>query len=219
MDDLSNFIPPLPVRMRVMDFNGHCESIHTQLTWKGQRTLLGRSDIAFVINAPEQYLADDDGADFVFFIDPTPRSRDLNRCGYQIVPEPHIATTDFQRWAEQVICYIRYAVIGCDWPGRNYRDFCQFITSSLGRQLRFVLMDFDHAAPLPLLQLPSQNFRTLYLLFIDNELPDLHAVNELAAAVEEINPHLETMVFGTKVLPDEPAKVMLLGETVTSLLC
>jgi hypothetical protein len=217
MADLSNFIPPLPLRMRVMDFNSRCESIHTQLTWRNRRALLGLSDIAFAINAPLEYQADDDGADSVFFIDPTPRSRNLGRCGYLIVPEPHIASTDFQPWSKQVVRYVRHAAFGCDWPGRNYADFRQFLAISRGRQLRFTLLDFDYASPLPLLHLPNYDFRTLYLLFIDNELPDLHVICELAEAIEEMNPHLETMVFGTTILPDEPARVMLLGETIASL--
>ncbi|ENI8200877.1 TPA: hypothetical protein ACP31I_004008 [Pseudomonas aeruginosa] len=218
MADLSKLIPPLPLRLRVMDFNARCESIHTQLNWEGQRTLLGSSDIAFAINAPLHYLADDDGADNVFFVDLSPRSRDLGRRGYQIVPGGHISSTEFPAWSEQVVRYVRHAALGCDWPGRNYTDFCQFLSYSQGRQLHFALADFDYASPLPLLHLPCHDFRTLYLLLIDNEMPDLHVLSELADVVEEMNPHLEAMVFGTAVLPDEPAKVMLLGETVTSLI-
>ena len=215
--DLSGLFPPLPLRIRVMDFNSRCESIHTQLTWNDQRALLGRSDIAFVINAPLQYRADDDGADSVFFLDPAARSRDLGRCGYQIVAEPHTASTDFPRWSEQVVRYVRHAAFGCNWPGRDYTDFRQFLATSQGRQLRFSLIDFDYGSPLPLLGLPSYDYRTLYLLLIDNELPNLHVTCELAEAVQEMNPHLETMVFGTVILPDEPARVMLLGETKASL--
>ncbi|HCF3807572.1 hypothetical protein ACIUZJ_03065 [Pseudomonas aeruginosa] len=218
MSDLSPFIAPLPLRLRVMDFNSRCESIHTQLNWENQRTLLGSSDVAFVINAPLHYLADDDGASSVFFIDPTPRARDLGRRGYQIVQEPNIASTEFPAWSERVVRYVRHAALGCDWPGRNYSDFCQFLSYSRGRQLRFALSDFDYASPLPLLHLPCHDFRMLYLLLIDNEMPDLHALSELAEVVEEMNPHLEAMVFGTAILPDEPAKVMLLGETTSSLL-
>lgn len=218
MADLSNFIPPLPLRMRVMDFNSRCESIHTQLNWKDQRTLLGPSDIAFAINAPLQYSADDDGACSVFFIDPVHQPRDLGRRGYQIVAEHHIASTEFRAWSEQVIRYTRHAAFGCDWPGRNHADFRQFLACSKGRQLRFSLSELDYANPLPLLHLPSHDFRTLYLLFIDNEMPDLHATSELAETVEELNPNLEVMVFGTAILPDEPARVMFLGETVASLI-
>jgi hypothetical protein len=218
MADLSYLIPPLPLRMRVMDFNSRCESIHTQLNWEERRTLLGPSDIAFAINAPLHYLADDDGAYSVLFVDPAHHPRDLGRHGYQIVAEPHIASTGFRTWSEQVVRYVRHAAFGCDWPGRNHADFRQFLVSSRGRQLRFVLSDFDYASPMPLLNLPSHDFRTLYLLFIDNEMPDLHAITELAEAVDEMNPNLEAMVFGTAILPDEPARVMLLGETVASLM-
>lgn len=218
MADLSNLIPPLPLRLRVMDFNLRCESIHTQLNWEHQRTLLGFSDIAFVINAPLHYLADDDGASHVFFIEPAPRARALGRRGYQILPAPHIASTEFQAWSAKVVRYVRHAALGCDWPGRNYTDFCQFLSHSRGRQLHFSLSDFDYTSPLPLLHLPCHDFRTLYLLLIDNETPDLHALCELAEVVEEMNPNLEVMVFGTAILPDEPAKVMLLGETATSLI-
>ncbi|MCQ2031205.1 hypothetical protein [Stutzerimonas zhaodongensis] len=120
MADLSNLIPPLPLRMRIMDFNSGYESIHTQINWKNQRTLLGASDLAFAINAPLDYLADDDGANYVFFVETTPRSRDLGRGGYQIVAEPHIAATEFQAWSETVVRYVRIAALGCEWPGRNY---------------------------------------------------------------------------------------------------
>lgn len=218
MADLSNFIPPLPLRLRVIDFNSRCESIHTQLNWESQRTLLGPSDIAFAINAPLHYLADDDGANSVFFVDPTPRPRDLGRHGFQIVPGRHITSTEFQVWSAQVVRHVRHAALGCEWPGRNYADFCQFLSYSRGRQLHFSLADFDYASPLPLLHLPCHDFRTLYLLLIDNEMPDLHVLSELAEVVEEMNPRLEAMVFGTAILPDEPAKIMLLGETVTSLI-
>lgn len=218
MADLSNFIPPLPLRMRIMDFNSGYESIHTKIKWKNQRTLLGASDIAFAINAPLDYLADDDGASSVFFVEPTHRSRDLGRRGYQIVSEPHITGTDFQVWSETVVRYVRIAALGCEWPGRNYTDFRQFLTYSKGRQLHFSLSDIDYACSLPLLDLPSKDFRTLYLLLIDSEIPDVYALSELAEVVEEMNPSLETMVFGTAIQPNMPAKVMFLGETLASLM-
>ncbi len=217
MADLSNLIPPLPLRMRIMDFNSGCESVHTQLNWKNQRTLLGASDIAFAINAPLDYLADDDGANNVFFVETTPRSRDLGRRGYQIVSGPHIAATECQAWSELVVRYVRIAALGCEWPGRNYTDFRQFLAYSRGRQLHFSLSDIDYACPLPLLHLPSNDFRTLYVLLIDSEIPDLYTVSELAEVVEEMNPSLETMVFGTAIQPNMPPRVMLLGETWASL--
>lgn len=217
MADLSNFIPPLPLRMRIMDFTSGYESIHTQIEWKNQRTLLGASDIAFAINAPLDYLADDDGANYVFFVETTPRSRDLGRGGYQIVAEPHIAATEFQAWSERVVGYVRIAALGCEWPGRNYTDFRQFLTHNKGRQLHFSLSDIDYSCPLPLLDLPSKDFRTLYLLLIDNEIPDLYTLSELAEAVEEMNPRLEAMVFSSAIQPNAPARVMFLGETSTSL--
>ncbi len=95
MFDLSGFIPPLPLRIRVMDFHARCESMHTRLEWEERRTLLGASDISFAVNAPLKYLADEDGADSVLFIDQVLRSRDLGRRGYQIVPTQHIASTGF----------------------------------------------------------------------------------------------------------------------------
>jgi hypothetical protein len=86
MSDLGGFIPPLPLRIRVMDFHARCESMHTRLEWEERRTLLGASDISFVVNAPLEYLADEDGADSVIFIDQTLRSRDLGRRGYRSPP-------------------------------------------------------------------------------------------------------------------------------------
>jgi len=68
-----------------------------------------------------------------------------------------------------------------------------------------------------LLDLPSKDFRTLYLLLIDNEIPDLYTLSELAEAVEEMNPRLEAMVFSSAIQPNAPARVMFLGETSTSL--
>lgn len=212
MFDLSGFIPPTPIRMRVMDFNKRCESVHTYLEWEERRAILGPSDISFAINAPLQYMADEDGADNVFFIDPFFRSRDLGRRGFQIVPTPHIASTGFSSWAEQVIRYVRYAASGADWPGRDYADFRKFLDFSITRYLRFELIDIDYSNPLPLQQLPCYEFRTLYLLLINNEWPELGEVSELTEAIEELSPNLKTLVVSTVVLPDEPARVMLLGE-------
>lgn len=218
MDDLSTLIPPSPIRMRVMDFNSGHESIHTQLNWEKQRPLLGPSDISFAINAPLNYLADEDGARYVFFVDPVPCARDLGQRGFQIVAQKRIAAIKFKTWAEQVIQYVRYAAVGCDWPGRNHSDFRQFLSYSQDRQLLFALSVFDYSNPMHQLQLPCQDFRTLYLLFIDNEQPDIQALSELAETVEETNPHLETLVLGTAVMPNEPARVMFLGETFASLM-
>lgn len=217
MDDLSTLVPPYPLRMRVMDFNSGHESIHTQLNWEKQRTLLGPSDISFVINAPLDYLAEEDGARYVFFVDPSPCARNLGQRGFQIVAQTRITAISFKTWAEQVIQYVRYAALGCDWPGRNYSDFRQFLSYSKGRQLLFAISEFDYSNPLHQFQLPCQDFRTLYLMFIDNEQPDIQALSEVAETVEETNPHLETLVLGTAVLPNQPARVMFLGETFSSL--
>ncbi|WP_235375747.1 hypothetical protein, partial [Pseudomonas aeruginosa] len=46
----------------------------------------------------------------------------------------------------------------------------------------------------------------------------IQALSELAETVEETNPHLETLVLGTAVMPNEPARVMFLGETFSSLM-
>lgn len=212
MSDLGVFIPPLPLRIRVMDFHARCESMHTRLEWEERRTLLGASDISFVVNAPLEYLADEDGADSVIFIDQTLRSRDLGRRGYQVAPTLHIASTGFTLWAEQIIRYIRHAAFGGDWPGRDYADFRSFLSCSTSRQLRCELVDIDYSNPLPLQQLPSQGFRTLYLLLINNEWPNLGETSELTEAIEELSPNLEAMVLSTVVLPDEPAKALLFGE-------
>lgn len=180
------------------------------------RTALGASDISFAVNAPLEYLADEDGADSVIFIDQVLRSRDLGRRGYQIVPTQHIASTGFNLWAEQVIRYMRHAAFGGDWPGRDYADFRRFLSCSTSRQLRCELIDIDYSNPLPLLQLPSQSFRTLYLLLINNEWPDLGETSEFTEAIEELSPNLEVLVLSTVILPDEPAKAMLFGETERS---
>lgn len=86
------------------------------------------------------------------------------------------------------------------------------MSCSTSRQLRCELVDIDYSNPLPLQQLPSQGFRTLYLLLINNEWPNLGETSELTEAIEELSPNLEAMVLSTVVLPDEPAKALLFGE-------
>lgn len=108
---------------------------------------------------------------------------------------------------------MRYAAFGGDWPGRDYADFRSFLNCSTSRQLRCELIDIDYSNPLPLLKLPSQGFRTLFLLLINNEWPDLCETSELTEAIEELSPNLEVMVLSTLILPDEPAKAMLFGES------
>lgn len=210
--DLSAFIAPAPARVRVMNFTSGNETIHTRLQWPEQRSLFGNSDVALVIDAPQDYLEEEDGADFILFIDPKHRSRDLGKRGYQIVPALHSTTSTFSTWAEQRVGYLCAAILGNDWPGKNHATFRHFLEGCTSHHLRVEVVGIDSRGPLPLWQLPTYGFKNLYVLYIKNQWPDLHEVSELMDAIEELSPRLDELALSLALGVTPSARAILIGE-------
>lgn len=210
--DLSAFIALAPARVRVMNFTSGNEAIHTRLQWPEQRSLFGNSDVALVIDAPQDYLKEKDGADCILFIDPKHRSRDLGPRGYQIVQALHSTTRTFSIWAEQRVGHLCAAILGNDWPGKNHAIFRHFLAGCSSHHLRVEVVDIDSGSPLPLWQLPTYGFKNLYVLYIKNQWPDLREVTEFTDAIEELSPHLNELVLSFALGVNPSARAILIGE-------
>ncbi len=210
--DLSEFMAPAPARVRVMNFTSGDEAIHTRLQWHERRSLMGHCDIALVIDAPQDYLSQENAAECVLFIDPKHRSRELGLRGYQLVPARHSTASTFSTWAEHVADYLREAILGSDWPGQNYATFRHFLACCTSRQLRVEVVGIDQGSPMPLSQLPTYGFKNLYVLYVKQQWPALHEASELTDAIEELSPGLDELVISLTVDTNKSAKAILIGE-------
>lgn len=161
------------------------------------------SFITFAIDAPENYRPEDKVAEFIFFIDPQPTARELGCSGYQIVAPALISATAFDEWARQVIDCV-HLTTGGDWPWRDLQDFCEFLQACQSRQLSFSIIDFDWAQPQQLLNQLLADFRTLYLIILGKEFPDLTSCDALINTIEVSNPNIVALHFGNEIRPKSP---------------
>ena len=200
-----------PIKTRVMDFHAQLESLQVRMHQHHSHSSFGESFIAFAIDAPKRYRADNSDAEYMFFIDPIPITRTLDTHGYQIVADPQLPSLMFHAWAKQVIDCIQLTICG-DWPARDLCVFRSFLQACTTRQLSFIAVDFNWAEPLHALKHSLADFNTLYVVIAGVAFPDLNSCATLENAIQAAYPNIKNLYFGNEIRPKTTCQALLLGE-------
>lgn len=202
-------------RLSVMDFCTFTESIQTSFSPDYPVPCLGKSDLNFVINAPQGYVHPTNGALATLYFDNANTSRTLPDNSYQIICTRLLSTSEFILWAEQAIAMIRATLMHAGLACIDISDLLSVLKACASRKLVLEIIPYKDHRQVPWAQLQRFRFSHCFAaLFAGDEL-SLQMYSELGGALEEINQHLDSLKLAATFHSRHLPLVMLLGELET----
>lgn len=199
------------LKVKVLDFTIGLETLQTPFL-ADSRPVGSASNVSFLIDAPDAYLAGRDGASVTLVLDRQGRKRELPEGCYQIVHDPLAFTSNFRAWAEHVSSCLREALIGVGLICMDFADFKTVLAACRGKLLTVDVVLFDDAFVTPHERLTRTRFRTLYGALMGGPDLTLSLFNEVCESLHQGSPDLVVDKFGMRIAPFNPPQVVLLGE-------
>lgn len=172
-----------------------------------------RSDLLFVIGAPEDFVPSTDESTITLFFDNHGQQRELPNNGYQVTCDRQLAAPEFQRWAQTATQSLPLPFLHQDMIGLDLADLRKVLLACSSHRLELHMIEYTANDQPPLAKLSTLYFSNLYAcLFGNPELLTMKCYSDLGCVLEQNLPETAYLVLSTSTHNEHRLWVLLLGE-------
>ena len=199
----------------VTDYIERVRSINLPLEAPLGRLAISRYHIHVVIGAPVGCNPSEIEGEYVFFVDPRDKSRQLSESHYQIMYEGDTEDeTGFIQWAKMCANFFKLMQFNVGMVCVDYADFHAALSCCEGKILRFEQLAYDQHDAVPYHKHTGPDYRVIYgCLCGPIDLSLSHWV-DFSDVLESRNPDVVMTKLAMTFGPYFPPVMMLLGEAV-----